>query len=98
MTQYILLIHANAKAEATPGEWTAFFEAANASGVFRGGSEIGEGEVIGAQSSTNLSSQLGGYMRFDAEDKQQVLDLLKLHPVVMHGGTVELCVMPKSQV
>ena len=35
-------------------------------------------------------------MRFDAEDRAKLLELLKQHPVVLHGGSVELCEMPKS--
>jgi hypothetical protein len=35
-------------------------------------------------------------MRFDSEDKQKIIDLLASHPVVVHGGSVELCEMPES--
>jgi hypothetical protein len=35
-------------------------------------------------------------MRFDADDKQALLDLLATHPNLVHGGTVELCELPKS--
>jgi hypothetical protein len=35
-------------------------------------------------------------MRFDSDNKQALLDLLKSHPAVAHGGSVELCEMPKS--
>ncbi len=35
-------------------------------------------------------------MRFDSDDKEKLLELLKTHPVVVHGGTVELCEMPES--
>jgi hypothetical protein len=37
-----------------------------------------------------------GYMRFDSEDRQPILDLLEKHPVLLHGGTVELCELPRS--
>lgn len=37
-----------------------------------------------------------GYMRFDAEDKSEILGLLKIHPIVLDGGTVELCELPRS--
>jgi hypothetical protein len=30
-------------------------------------------------------------MRFESDDKLVILSLLELHPVVLHGGTVELC-------
>jgi hypothetical protein len=93
MNQYLLLIHRNAETEAKPEEWTAFFDAARQSGIFRGGSELGEGDFVGAQDVEKLSKRLAGYMRFDADDKQRVLELLDQHPVVIHGGTVELCAL-----
>jgi hypothetical protein len=36
-------------------------------------------------------------MRFDSEDKQQIIDLLEKHPVVIHGGSAELCEMPNRR-
>jgi hypothetical protein len=35
-------------------------------------------------------------MRFDSEDKEKLLALVNQHPVILHGGTVELCELPKS--
>jgi hypothetical protein len=95
MTQYILLIHGNAKTEPTPHEWEQFFTTARQSGLFEGGSAIGERVVIGARTAVS-SGHLVGYMRFDAPDKQKLMDLLNGHPVVIRGGSVELCEMPKS--
>jgi len=37
-----------------------------------------------------------GLQRFDSADKQKILELLKQHPVVLRGGSVELCELPKS--
>ena len=42
------------------------------------------------------SAHIAGFMRFDSDNRQAVLDLLQKHPVVLHGGTVELCELPKS--
>lgn len=96
MTQYILLIHNNVTTDTTAEEWHHFFTVAGESGLFKGGSEIGRRESIGNMQSAVSSQHIAGYMRFDATDKQAILELLKLHPVVLHGGTVELCEMPKS--
>jgi len=93
--QYILLIHNNVTSDTTQEEWQYFFAIAGDSGLFKGGSEIGLREKIGNTQSAS-SQHIAGYMRFDAPDKQAILELLKLHPVVLHGGTVELCEMPKS--
>ena len=96
MTQYILLIQDNAKSFTTPAEWDSFFEAAERSGMFRGGSEIGARRMIGDTQPAKSSDHIAGYMRFDAEDEQKLLDLLEKHPVVAHGGSVELCVLAES--
>lgn len=96
MTQYLLLIQGNATSPTTPAEWDQFFAAARASGLFQGGSAVGQREVIGDTTSARSTAHVTGYMRFDSTDKQPLLDLLKLHPVVLHGGTVELCELLKT--
>ena len=96
MAQYILLIQGNAKSEATEKEWDQFFTAAQESGAFQGGSAIGERSIVGNQDSIKSTEHIVGYMRFDSEDKQEILDLLEKHPVVIHGGSVELCELPDS--
>ncbi|GHC11122.1 hypothetical protein [Cerasicoccus arenae] len=95
MKQYILFIHGNAKTQSTAEEWETFFCAARASGLFNGGSAIGERCMLGEPSAPS-SDHIVGYMRFDAENKQQIVDLLKQHPVLVHGGSAELCEMPKT--
>jgi len=96
MTQYILFIQGNAKTKSTPEEWDQFFTAARQSGLFEGGSAIGKRVVVGDTLTAKSTDHITGYMRFDAEDRQKLLDLLKRHPVVIHGGSVVLCEMPKS--
>lgn len=96
MTQYILLIHGNAKTKSSSAEWDQFFAAARQSGMFEGGSAMGQRVVLGDTQSAKASDHIVGYMRFDADDKQKLLGLLERHPVVKHGGSVELCELPKS--
>ncbi|MDF3055872.1 MAG: hypothetical protein K0R17_87 [Rariglobus sp.] len=96
MTQYILLIHSNTTTEASTDEWNQFFTEAQASGLFKGGSAIGDRIIVGNTQSAKPSDHIVGYMRFDADDKQKLLALLNRHPVVVHGGAVELCELPKS--
>lgn len=96
MSQYLLLIQGNATSPIAPAEWDRFFAAARASGFFQGGSAVGQREFLGNTVSGRSTAHITGYMRFDAADKQPLLELLKLHPVVLHGGTVELCELPKS--
>jgi len=96
MTQYLLLIQGNLKSHSIPEEWEVFFAAAQQSGLFKGGSEIGKRMIIGDAESAKPTDHIVGYMRFDSDDKQKILDLLEKHPVVIHGGSVELCELPKS--
>ena len=39
---------------------------------------------------------IGGHMRFNAHDLEEILTLLHSHPVVVNGGTVEVCELPKT--
>lgn len=96
MTQYILLIESNAKTTTTREEWDEFFKLAKESGLFRGGSAMGKREVVGDADSAHSTDFIGGYMNFDSDDKQKILDLLQKHPVAMHGGSLHLCEMPKT--
>ena len=96
MIQYLLLIQNNAKSPIDPAEWDRFFAAAKASGMFKGGSALGERILIGDTRSAQSTRHVGGFMRFDADDKAALLELLQQHPVVLHGGSVELCEMPKT--
>jgi len=94
--EYILFIHKNATTSAAAEEWTAFFDEARTSGMFAGGSEIGNGIMLGKQHAPSITDSVGGFMRFDTEDKNALLRLLETHPVLVHAGTLELCEMPKS--
>lgn len=96
MNQYIVLIQANQTSVPAPEEWGDFFAMARQSGLFKGGSAIGDRILIGDADSAKSTEHIVGYMRFDAVEKQQVLDLLAQHPVVIHGGSIELCEMPET--
>ena len=96
MTQYILLIHGNTTTTPSGEDWDRFFEAASQSGLFRGGSEIGERLIVGNPEVSESTDHIAGFMRFDSDDITRVLDLLEQHPTVLHGGSVELCEMPRS--
>ena len=93
--EYIALIYKNTDSMPTSAEWSHFFDVATKSGMFRGGSEIGERHTLGRKDVPNTTADIGGYMRFDSDDVDQLKELLKIHPVVEHGGTIDLCEMPK---
>ena len=53
--------------------------------------------VAGRQEdSTHAVAMAGEDLFFDSANRQQILDLLEKHPVVIHGGSVELCELPES--
>jgi len=91
---YLLLIHNNTDAPTSVQQWDTFFEAANASGFFRGGSEIANRELLGEKAVPDICHAIGGFMRFETDDKPALLALLEQHPVVLQGGSLELCEMP----
>jgi hypothetical protein len=94
--EYVLFINENTDSSATDEEWELFFKEANESGMFNGGSEIRYSCLLGNKPSPKVSDNIGGFMRFESKEKQQLLKLLEKHPVYVHGGTLELCEMPKS--
>ena len=94
--QYIVFIHKNTDSETDSEQWNEFFNTARKSGLFKGGSAIGERYPVGPKSVTPITDSIGGYMRFDADNIQDLLTLLNNHPVVINGGTVEVCEMPKT--
>jgi len=91
---YLLLIHKNNDAPTNTQQWESFFDAANASGFFRGGSEIANRILLGDKNIPNTCDAIGGFMRFETDNKSALLALLEQHPVVIQGGSLELCEMP----
>lgn len=94
--EYILFIHKNVDTPTLDSEWSEFFERARHSGLFLGGSEIGTRSQFGSKPVINVTESVAGFMRFEAENIAELEALLKYHPVAIHGGTLELCEMPKS--
>ena len=94
--EYILFIHNNTDSSTTDEQWDSFFSEANKTDVFLGGSEITSQIQIGKKAVKNITNEIVGYMRFDSEDKNKILALLEKHPVIIQGGTVELCETPKT--
>lgn len=94
--EYILFIHKNIDTPTTERQWDLFFTEAKKSGVFLGGSEVTNQIKIGKKSVKNITNDIGGFMRFESEDINKILALLEKHPVIIQGGTLELCEMPKT--
>ena len=94
--EYITFMHSNTDSASSGDEWDRFFELAKESGLFRGGSAIGKRWTVGDKDVPDVTEHVGGYMRFDADSADELTELLEQHPTVVHGGTVEVCEMPKT--
>lgn len=94
--EYILFIHNNVEAPAEPEQWEKFFTAARKSAVFSGGSEIANRVQVGSKQVDDITHTIGGFMRFETNNVNEIHELLMLHPIYLQGGTLELCEMPKS--
>lgn len=97
--EYITFMQKSKVAGATGAseeEWDRFFDLAKESGLFRGGRAIDGRTTIGGNEAPDITEHIGGYMGFDAETLDELTALLEQHPTVVHGGTVEVCEMPKS--
>lgn len=92
--EYITFMHGNTDGPPTNEEWEAFFDLARQSGLFRGGSAIGKRTTLGKGFVPDITDHIEGYMRFDSDRLEDLTELLRQHPVVVHGGTIELCELP----
>ncbi len=95
--EYILFIHNNVDSPASDEQWVAFFAVANASGIFSGGSEINNGIQLGSKPIRPTTQSVDGFMRFETDDVDQLYRLLQQHPILLQGGTLELCQMPRTE-
>ena len=93
--EYIVFIHNNTDNDTKDEQWHSFFSLATDSGIFQGGSEIYNPETIGKKDILNITNHIDGFMRFETEDKGKLLSLLEKHPVIIEGGSLEVCEMPK---
>lgn len=93
--EYIVFIHNNTDNDTKDEQWHSFFSLATNSGIFQGGSEIYNPETIGKKSIPNITNNIDGFMQFETDNKEKLLSLLENHPVIIEGGSLELCEMPK---
>jgi len=93
--EYIIFIHNNTDKKTAEEQWHSFFSLATDSGMFQGGSEIYNSEAMGSKIIPNIMDTISGFMRFETSDKNKLLSLLDKHPVIIAGGSLEICEMPK---
>lgn len=85
MPQYVMLM----KGTVQTGDWGAYVDKLVATGMFRGGSALGNG-ICSAHGKADSECQVVGYMRFTAQRIEQVRALLAGNPHFEAGGCVEL--------
>ena len=100
MTDYLLLMHDDAKKEATDAhddEWTSYLKKLKDGGCFRGGSAIGDGECARKSGIIPpISNHLSGFIRVEAESLAQARSFLAGNPTYEAGGTVEIRELPRT--
>jgi len=85
MAEFMMLMKGAGNAE----DWAPYIDKLIQSGTFRGGSELGNGSCE-SKANQNGDCSVTGFMRFEADNKQQVMDLLPGNPVYEAGGEVEV--------
>jgi len=95
--EYLALIYSNQKSDSLDKDWEKFLVIARESGMFKGGSEIGtKRNMIGENIQSGFANTIDGYMKFESSTLEELINLLKNHPVIVHGGSIELLELPKS--
>lgn len=94
--KYIAFVYKNTTTHTTAEEWQAFFDQARASGLFSGGGGFGVNYRLGNPQIDDLTEKVSGFLLFDGDDLAAVAELLESHPVVVKGGSIALCEMPKT--
>ena len=92
--QYLVLMHSNTVSFPSDEDWDKFFDAASKTGLFRGGSAVAGSKLLGNVETLPIGESVAGFMRFDADNYDELAALLQKHPTVMHGGTIEIYEMP----
>ena len=96
MADYIFLMHDDA-AGGTGLDWEPYLSRLRETGVFQGGSEIGDGACFRkAGAAPEPTAHIGGFIRVTASDLDAAKKLLAGNPVFEAGGTVEIRELPRS--
>jgi hypothetical protein len=95
MADFIFLHHDDAEHEVE--DWGPYLSRLRESGVFQGGSAIGEGACFRKSGPPpEPTAHVGGYIRVLAEDLKRARALLPGNPVYEGGGTVEIRKLPRG--
>ena len=76
-------------------DWEQYIESLSKSGMFRGGSALGNGICVD-KNVKSVQCVVTGYMRFEAVSIERVLALVPGNPVFESGGEVEVLELLKT--
>ena len=85
MSEYVVLMMGSQ----SNGDWDTYIEKLIASGKFRGGSSLGNGVAM-TKGKPDSDSAITGFMRFSAENIEEVRQLLAGNPSYEAGGRIEV--------
>ena len=95
MTDYIFLMHGDAKADG--GAWEPYLGKLKQGGFFEGGSAIGSGVCLRKSGPpAELSAHIVGFVKVKADSLHQAKSLVFGNPVFEAGGTVEIRELPHT--
>jgi hypothetical protein len=100
MNDYIFLMHNDAKDVAddeNDRDWEPYLVKLRTSGIFSGGSAIGEGACFRKNGpSPEITAHISGYIVVQAANLSEAKKLLPGNPVFEAGGTVEVRELPRT--
>jgi len=92
MAEFMMLMKGAGKADL----WASYINTLIDSGMFRGGSELANGSCV-SKTDANGECSVSGFMRFEADNKEQVMALMPGNPVYESGGSIEVLEIVLSQ-
>lgn len=85
MPEYVMIMMGSA----SDGDWDTYVESLIESGKFRGGSSLGNGISV-AKGAKDGECQVTGFMRFSADNIEEIRHLLAGNPLYEAGGRIEV--------
>ncbi len=94
MADYIMFMHDDAVTDSSA--WEPYLQTLKKSGIFEGGSEIGEGVCVRKGPAPDITRHLTGYIRVTAATLEEARSFLAGNPHFEPGGTVEIRELPRT--
>lgn len=91
MKEFILFMHGDATLPENDSAWEAYLERLHRSGLFDGGSSMGEGKTFRKGGAVGAAAtSLVGFLRIRSADAAEAETFLVGNPVFESGGTIEI--------